>query len=455
MGATTRRNWSSMRQKLNIAFYGRINTGTDIEVVKKNLVQITKKDRKTINAMFTGKEVILRKDVDRQTAEKFKAAFEKTGAICEIRLVEEEDDLANLTMATTATRQKEVEPQPIPMEPCPNCGFEQHFDTECRQCGIVFQKFIQKEEGKEPAKKTPEPLSEEMQEAVAKAKMIGQLSAMQNRRRYNLRRIFKLTRIGLLASVLIGVAAYSHFTQLRIAGWKETLDVVIYPINGDQTPKTEAYIDMMNVEQFAGVETFMSAEGASYGLPVERPVAVHFAPKITELPPEPPGNKSSLAAIWWSLQMRYWAFRHDTYEDSSDIRIYVIYKALNDKQPKMELSVGLRKALIGIVNSSPDENSDSYTNIVIVHELLHTLGASDKYDYGALAPVYPDGYADPYKDPLYPQFRGEIMAVRIPTSKSAFSMPASLNNLVIGEKTCLEIQWCKKEDNQKATQGDP
>lgn len=153
--------------------------------------------------------------------------------------------------------------------------------------------------------------------------------------------------------------------------------------------------------------------------------------------------------------MRYWAYRHDTYEDSSDIRIYVIYKALNDKQPKMELSVGLRKALIGIVNSSPDENSDRYTNIVIVHELLHTLGASDKYDYGSLSPVYPEGYADPDQDPLYPQYRGEIMAVRIPTSKSDFSMPAGLNDLVIGEKTCLEIQWCKKDDNQKDNQGDP
>ena len=34
-------------------------------------------------------------------------------------------------------------------------------------------------------------------------------------------------------------------------------------------------------------------------------------------------------------------------------------------------------------------------NVVLVHEILHTLGATDKYDSKTSSPLYPDGYADP------------------------------------------------------------
>ena len=55
--------------------------------------------------------------------------------------------------------------------------------------------------------------------------------------------------------------------------------------------------------------------------------------------------------------------------------------------------------------------------MVIAHELLHTLGASDKYDPQSLAPIFPDGYAEPDRQPSHPQRMAEIMAGRIPVAE--------------------------------------
>jgi hypothetical protein len=83
----------------------------------------------------------------------------------------------------------------------------------------------------------------------------------------------------------------------------------------------------------------------------------------------------------------------------------------------------------------------SQNNIVITHEFLHTLGASDKYDFANNQPVYPEGYAIPEQLPLFPQHFAEIMAGRIPVSQRAAEMPNGLNEMLIGNKTAQEINF--------------
>jgi hypothetical protein len=78
---------------------------------------------------------------------------------------------------------------------------------------------------------------------------------------------------------------------------------------------------------------------------------------------------------------------------------------------------------------------------VIAHEILHTLGASDKYDMATQQPIFPDGYANPDRLPPYPQQSAEIMGSRIPQSKTESAMPPNLNYTVIGQKTANEIKW--------------
>ena len=80
-------------------------------------------------------------------------------------------------------------------------------------------------------------------------------------------------------------------------------------------------------------------------------------------------------------------------------------------------------------------------NIVIAHEFLHTLGATDKYDFANNQPVFPDGYAEPQRVPLLPQSYAEIMAGRPPLTHTEAEIPASLNRVLIGEQTAREINW--------------
>jgi len=78
---------------------------------------------------------------------------------------------------------------------------------------------------------------------------------------------------------------------------------------------------------------------------------------------------------------------------------------------------------------------------VIAHELLHTLGATDKYVPANDAPRFPDGYGDPRQVPLYPQSSAEVMAGRRMLSATRWEEPASLDEVVIGPATALEIRW--------------
>jgi hypothetical protein len=77
--------------------------------------------------------------------------------------------------------------------------------------------------------------------------------------------------------------------------------------------------------------------------------------------------------------------------------------------------------------------------VVIAHELLHTLGASDKYDPQSLAPVFPDGYAEPDRQPRHPQRLAEIMAGRFALADGQLAMPERLGQTLIGPRTAAEI----------------
>ena len=83
---------------------------------------------------------------------------------------------------------------------------------------------------------------------------------------------------------------------------------------------------------------------------------------------------------------------------------------------------------------------------MIAHELLHTLGATDKYNPANDAPRYPDGYGDPRQMPLYPQSTAEMMAGRRMLSATRWEQAASLDEVVIGPATALEIRWPQHAD---------
>jgi hypothetical protein len=95
--------------------------------------------------------------------------------------------------------------------------------------------------------------------------------------------------------------------------------------------------------------------------------------------------------------------------------------------------------MFGIVNAYTGRRYRGANNMIIAHELLHTLGASDKYELATGQPTVPDGLADPQKKPLYPQSHAEIMGGRIALAADDAVIPQSLGFAVVGPATAAEV----------------
>ena len=252
---------------------------------------------------------------------------------------------------------------------------------------------------------------------------------------------FRQLRILFLLFILFLVAGTTWLTKLRATDWDKPLRVVIYPINGDGSERSSAYIATLDKEVFAPVSEFMQREAERYALPLDEPIRIYLAPEVKNSPPRPPPDRNVLGVMWWSLKMRYWAYREGDYDGpAANIRMFVNYYD-PDHHAWLDHSLGLEKGLIGLVNGYASHRLAARNNIIIAHELLHTVGASDKYDLSNNQPIYPHGYAEPSRRPLHPQPRAEIMAGRIPVSKTWATMPHSLSATMIGEQTGREIRW--------------
>src|SRR4029077_17348814 len=99
------------------------------------------------------------------------------------------------------------------------------------------------------------------------------------------------------------------------------------------------------------------------------------------------------------------------------------------------------KGLIGVVYAFAAPQMNGANDVVIAHELLHTLGASDKYQPANDAPRFPDGFGDPTQVPLFPQRTAEIMAGRRMLSRDRWQQAETLDEVVVGPATALEIRW--------------
>jgi hypothetical protein len=71
--------------KFEVAFSGEIADGADLEQVKVKVGQMFKADAAKIAHLFSGKRVVIKKDIDQQTAAKYQSALNKAGALCEVK----------------------------------------------------------------------------------------------------------------------------------------------------------------------------------------------------------------------------------------------------------------------------------------------------------------------------------------------------------------------------------
>ncbi|HGX92881.1 MAG TPA: hypothetical protein ENK35_06150 [Candidatus Tenderia sp.] len=254
--------------------------------------------------------------------------------------------------------------------------------------------------------------------------------------------MFKTIRLILLVSALLFVGLSAYQLKTAQADWSSRKWVTIYPINADDSQASQAYIDALDDESFRSISEFMGREFKRYGGGQHEPVIVRLGPQVRELPPPLDSPPSLMTTLWWNVKLRLWAARVRQHYDGppADIDMFVQYHD-PATHGALQHSVGIAKMSLGIVNAFATRRMTESNNVVIAHEMLHVVGASDKYDLRTNQPIYPEGYVEPNAEPLYPQKKAEIMAGRIPVSRSQARTPKSLKSVVVGEQTAREINW--------------
>lgn len=254
---------------------------------------------------------------------------------------------------------------------------------------------------------------------------------------------FKHLRIIILLLVLAYVVADRMVSDDLVSDWDIPLKIVVYPVNADGSVASTNHIAKLKQSSFDSIAKLMQREGARYNIDLENSIFFQLSDEIKSVPPSPPEGDSIPKIMLWSLKLRFWTWRNDNYKGvEPDIKVFVLFFD-PETMPALGHSTGLEKGRIALVNAFAHSGANHENNFVILHELLHTLGATDKYNLANNMPSYPDGFAEPNREPLYPQRYAEVMGGRIPQSESLATMPEDIKHAYFGPKTAAEIGWVK------------
>ena len=256
--------------------------------------------------------------------------------------------------------------------------------------------------------------------------------------------MWRALRTGFLMLVLLVVATQAWFDRFSTTRWQHTVYVGAFPVSADGSPVTADYLARLDQEKIDEVTRFVTAEARRYGVGVDEPIDVHLYPTLAVAPPALDSGASVFTRIVWSLRLRYYRYRMlAAVSPRPQIAMFLLYHdpALLSHLPH---SAGLQRGLTAVVHVFASRSQEAQNRIVMAHELLHTFGATDKYDLATGLPKYPDGFAEPQLSPPYPQQLAEIMAVKTPRNATEAWMPDSLQDERVGPATAREIGWMRR-----------
>jgi hypothetical protein len=212
--------------------------------------------------------------------------------------------------------------------------------------------------------------------------------------------------------------------------------------DGDEA--TRGYLATLTDADFDDTAAFFAKQARDHGVALDEPFRIRLSRAAPGLPPAPPASPGPFSVALWSLQLRFWAARvaWDDTLPKPDIQVFAIYHAPSANQAAPD-SLGLSKGLMAITHLFAGREAAGSNQVVLAHELLHTLGATDKYDPATGQPRSPDGLGDPDLEPRYPQAMGELMAGRVAVAPNVAVIPDNLGQMVVGPLTAREIGWTK------------
>ncbi len=250
----------------------------------------------------------------------------------------------------------------------------------------------------------------------------------------------RYTRYLIFLLFLLGFAGNNFYAYWKVHHWEKPFVVRVYINNGDGRKSTDEYLASLTGDDFKEIATFTNSEAMRYRFRSDA-ILIQLSKKRVISLTQPPSEPTAFSNMYWSLHFRAWSnlYQYQDNDKSPDVALFLSYF---DPEITHQLShsVGLNGGRVALVNLFASKEYQGSNNVVITHEMLHTFGASDKYDQSN-NPLFPIGYADPLKMPTFPQERAEIMGGRIPISSHTSVIPKNLAEVVIGETTAAEIQW--------------
>lgn len=256
-------------------------------------------------------------------------------------------------------------------------------------------------------------------------------------------RTFFRVRVAVLLAILAGVLLYA-WRDVRSRAlrndWTRTLDVALVVVAADLDPDLAAALRA----RAEVLEDVLAAEMERHRSGGPRPfdVEVAVAPVALAAPAPPEEGLAEAARFAWDLHgftsaaddAAALAGRHDA-------RIYLLARPPSTSSRRRAIEgLGQQGGRIGVIEVELDETMVDLALFVATHELMHTLGAGDRYDTEG-HPLVPEGLADPERVPLFPQEAAEIMARHRAVTPHRSVPPESLDELVVGDATAHEIGW--------------
>jgi hypothetical protein len=252
-------------------------------------------------------------------------------------------------------------------------------------------------------------------------------------------------RVVLLLAVLVVVAAYAvHDVVERRARteWKRTLNVALVVVQaGPVSPSALAAISArrpaLEAKLTSELQRYRPGAAAPFAFVCFGPVEQHRAP-----PGEPAEGVLGLArhALELLRFTRDVDARAGVPTRGLDARLYLIVRPPASAARQFIEGKSENGGRVGLALVELDDSMVDLALFVGAHELLHTLGATDKYDATGNTRI-PEGLAEPER--AFPQRYAEIMAENRPLDPTHEVPPSSLEELRVGALTAAEIGWTK------------
>jgi hypothetical protein len=261
------------------------------------------------------------------------------------------------------------------------------------------------------------------------------------------RSTFRRIRTAVLLSLLVVTAAWGATTAYRRrarSSWDRPLQVGIVLLAPDGTVDVEAWrsgaarlSDRMGEE----MRRWRGRGDDPFQISVVGPVAWD-----RPLPFTPP-TSSFLDRAWHAIEV--WRTVREIDDAAGgvaggfDVRVFLLTEPGRGDRVGFAEGSGARNGEVAFVRASPGRDL-AIPLQAVGHEILHTVGASDKYDEQGHASE-PEGLADPGRVPRYPQDHAEWMAGEVAIGPGRGRVPESIDELRVGAATASEIGWVKRD----------